>query len=70
MKAPKEKQLCLAVRRYIVRGWGNPTLFECDAGSPSQAMYQAYKAAREAGYFRKGFRAFMSAGFRVREVRR
>jgi len=66
----KEKQLCLAVRRYRVSGWGNASLFECDAGSPGQARWKAYKAAREAGYFRAGFRAFMAAGFRVREVRR
>lgn len=56
------------VRKFRVRsdGFGD---FDCDADSASQARWKAFKAAREAGYFRDGFKAFLQHGFHAFEVR-
>ena len=65
------KQLRLAVRWYVVRcdSLGET---EIQAGSAAAAKYEAFKRAREAGYFqrRDGFRDFLGRGWVVREVRR
>jgi hypothetical protein len=59
----------LPVRMYLVRcdGWADS---EIQAQTAAAAKYQVYKRAREAGYFREGFRDFLSRGFQAREVRR
>lgn len=71
MSKRKNKQLLLDVRLYLVRcdSWME---LEIQARSAAAAKYQAFKKAREAGYFqtRAGFRDFLERGFSAREVRR
>ena len=69
MSRKKSNQLVLAVRRYrvIIDGF---TYYETDAKSPGQAKWRAFKAAREADYFPRGFRQFLNSGARASEIRR
>ncbi|WKA31624.1 hypothetical protein [Bradyrhizobium roseum] len=64
-------QLRLAVRWYVVR-CDSLGEIELQAGTAAAAKYQAFKRAREAGYFqhRGGFRDFLGRGWIVRELRR
>jgi hypothetical protein len=43
--------------------------FECEAKTASQARWKAFRAAREAGYFSRGFGSFLHACGSVFEVR-
>lgn len=67
----KPKQMMLNVRMYLVN-CGRFGAVEVQAGTRSAAKYQAFKKAREAGYFnsREGFREFLSRGWHVMELRR
>lgn len=69
MKRRHPDQGIFGIRRYIVRGNG---FDDChvDAATASGAKYRAFKLAREAGYFRGGFRAFLQHGFTARADRR
>lgn len=62
-------QLRLNVRFYRVE---LPGLDPIDEQAPTRAAakYQVYKRAREAGFFRGGFRAFLARKISVRELRR
>lgn len=59
----------LDVRRYIVRcsGFDDCTV---SAATPAGAKYRAFKLAREAGYFSRGFHAFLANGVTARADRR
>ena len=63
------KQQTLDIRRYIVRCYG---FDDChvQAATPAAAKYSAFKQAREAGYFSRGFHAFLTNGVTAREDRR
>jgi hypothetical protein len=66
-----KNQLTLPVRLFRVMCDGFAD-HEVQAANARAAKYQAFKDAREAGYFtdpRSGFRDFLQRGFRVREVR-
>ena len=66
-----KNQLQLAVRWFVVR-CDSLGEIEIQAGTAAAAKYQAYKRAREAGYFqhRDGFRDFLTRGWVVHELRR
>lgn len=66
----RPKQLSMMVRLYRVTCDGFADL-DVQAASAPGAKYQAFKKAREAGYFkdeRIGFRTFLSRGFKAREI--
>jgi hypothetical protein len=56
--ARKPKQLSLELRTYSVRG-ENFEIDDLQARDAPQAKYRAFKLAREAGYFKNGFRDFL-----------
>ncbi|MHB0785599.1 hypothetical protein [Bradyrhizobium sp. 5.13L] len=62
-------QTAFAFRRYIVRCNG---LDDChvDAADVAGAKYEAFKRARDAGYFKDGFPAFIANGVTARADRR
>ena len=68
----RPKQRSLHVRRYIVRAYGFINT-EVQASTTAGAKYQAFKLAREAGYFndrKTGFREFLTQGVTAREISR
>lgn len=69
MTRRKPLQAALDVRRYIVRchGFDDCTV---SAATPAGAKYRAFKLAREAGYFSRGFHAFLANGVTARADRR
>jgi len=62
-------QAAFALRRYIVRCNGFPDC-HVDAADVAGAKYEAFKRARDAGYFKDGFPAFLSNGVTARADRR
>lgn len=69
MKRRHPDQGFFGIRRYIVRCDG---FDDChvEAATASAAKYRAFKLAREAGYFRESFKAFLANGVTARADRR
>ncbi|WP_454618354.1 hypothetical protein [Bradyrhizobium cenepequi] len=69
MKRRHPDQGFFGFRRYIVQCNGLVAGI-VEAPSASAAKYRAFKHARQAGYFREGFKAFLANGVTVRADRR
>ncbi len=68
MKRAHRSQLRLAIRLYAVRTENFEAVIQ--AGTPAAAKYELYKRAREAGYFKEGFKQFLDRQPVVVELRR
>lgn len=62
-------QAAFAFRRYIVRCKGLPD-YHVEDISVAGAKYRAFKQAREAGHFTRGFHHFLANGVTARADRR
>jgi len=65
----KPMQLSLPVRMYRV-SCGEFGDIDITAGTAAAARYEIYRRAHEAGFFRKGFRDFLSRKWPARALRR